>query len=202
MIKGLIFDFGKVLVDYDFSHIIDPLFNNEADRKEFNSFFTSIDFINELDREVTPFLKIIQRKQQEYPKYTMQLQTFFDRYVDFVTGEVPGMKDLLKELKAQGYKLYGLTNWSSKVHQVMKNYDIFDLLDGQVISSEEHLIKPEPEIYVRLLEKFGLKAEECVFTDDKAINVEAAKKLGMAGIVFHDATQYARELKAIIEQTT
>ncbi len=198
MIKNLIFDFGKVLVDYDFSHIIDPLFDNEADKKEFYTFFASLDFVNELDREVTPFLEIIQKKQREYPKYTEQLQVFFDRYVDFVTGEVPGMKGLLTDLKGQGYKLYGLTNWSSKVHEVMKIYDIFDLLDDQLISSEEHLIKPEPEIYERLLEKFDLKAEECVFTDDKAINVEAAINVGLQGIVFQDAEQYARELKTII----
>jgi epoxide hydrolase-like predicted phosphatase len=198
MIKNLIFDFGKVLVDYNFSHIIDPLFDNEADKKEFYTFFASLDFVNELDREVTPFLEIIQKKQKEYPKYTYQLQVFFDRYVDFVTGEVPSMKGLLTDLKGQGYKLYGLTNWSSKVHEVMKNYEIFGLLDDQLISSEEHLIKPEPEIYERLLEKFDLKAEECVFTDDKAINVEAAIKVGLQGIVFHDAEQYARELKTII----
>jgi epoxide hydrolase-like predicted phosphatase len=201
MIKALIFDFGKVLVDYDFAHIIDPLFDNEEDRQEFYTFFASLEFINELDREVTPFIDIIRRKQQEYPKYTEQLQVFFDKYVDFVTGEVPGMKLLLKELKASGYELYGLTNWSSKVHQVMKNYDIFDLLDGQVISSEVHLLKPEPEIYQHLLEKFGLQAEECVFTDDKAINVEGAEKVGLHGIVFQDAAQYAHELKAIIEQS-
>jgi len=198
MIKNLIFDFGKVLVDYNFSHIIDPLFDNEEDKKEFYTFFASLDFVNELDREVTPFLEIIQKKQKEYPKYTEQLQIFYDKYVDFVTGEIPGMKELLTDLKAEGYKLYGLTNWSSKVHDVMKNYDIFDLLDDQLISSEEHLIKPEPEIYERLLEKFDLKAEECVFTDDKAINVEAAVKVGLEGIIFHNAEQYARELKAII----
>ncbi len=198
MIKNLIFDFGKVLVDYNFSHIIDPLFDNDDDKREFYTFFASLDFVNELDREVTPFLEIIQRKQREHPKYTNQLQVFYDKYVDFVTGEVPGMKELMTDLKGQGYKLYGLTNWSSKVHEVMKTYDIFDLLDDQLISSEEHLIKPEPEIYERLLEKFDLKAEECVFTDDKAINVEAAINVGLQGIVFHDAEQYARELKAII----
>ena len=201
MIKALIFDFGKVLVDYDFAHIIDPLFDKEEDKREFYTFFASLEFINELDREVTPFIDIIRRKQQEYPKYTEQLQVFFDKYVDFVTGEVPGMKLLLKELKASGYELYGLTNWSSKVHQVMKNYDIFNMLDGQVISSEVHLLKPEPEIYEHLLEKFGLQAEECVFTDDKAINVEGAEKVGMHGIVFHDAAQYVHELTAIIEQS-
>ena len=80
MIKALIFDFGKVLVDYDFAHIIDPLFDNEEDRQEFYTFFASLEFINELDREVTPFIDIIRRKQQEYPKYTEQLQVFFDKY--------------------------------------------------------------------------------------------------------------------------
>ncbi len=68
MIKALIFDFGKVLVNYDFAHIIDPLFDNEQDRQEFYTFFASLVSIHALDREVTPFINSIRRKQQEYSK--------------------------------------------------------------------------------------------------------------------------------------
>ena len=105
------------------------------------------------------------------------------------------MFDLLTQLKAEGYKLYGLTNWCSKVHLTMTQFPIFKLLDGQIISSEEKVIKPEPEIYQRLFTKFNLKPEECIFTDDRVENIEGGSRLGMDGIVFKDAKQYERELR-------
>ena len=87
------------------------------------------------------------------------------------------------------------------VHITMAQYEIFKLLDGQVISSEEHFIKPEPEIYERLFARFNLKPEECVFTDDRPENIEGGRALGMEGIVFQNAEQYERELREIIAKT-
>lgn len=123
------------------------------------------------------------------PQYTEEIQQFGNRYTDFVLDEVKGMRAMLVKLKSEGYKLYGLTNWCSQVHVTMEQYPIFQLLDGRVISSEEHLVKPSIAIYERLCSKFGLKADECVFTDDNA-NVEAARKMGMKGICFSNAMQF------------
>ena len=199
-IKNLIFDYGKVLVDYEFLPIVRNFFDNEDEMRQFMDIFTSQPFINECDQEDVPFEQIICNKQMLYPQFARQLEQFRDSYVDFVTGEIPGMKETLVELKERGFKLYGLTNWCSKVYDVMPLYDIFQLLDGMLISSDVHLIKPDPAIYLCLCQKYGLKPQECVFTDDKPINVQGARKVGMQGIVFHSAKQYRDELSLCLKE--
>lgn len=64
-----------------------------------------------------------------------------------------------------------------------------------MISSEEKVVKPEPEIYQRLFDRYGLEPSECVFTDDREENIEGARRMGMDGIVFVDAKQYEEELR-------
>lgn len=201
MIRNLIFDFGKVLVDYDFARVIRTFFNNEEDFEQFTQLVANQEFINKCDKEDVPFAELIRQQQELFPQWARPLQLFHDSYVDYVIGEMPGMRNLLTRYKAQGYKLYGLTNWCSVVHVVMQQYhEIFGLLDGQVISSEEHLLKPDVAIYNCLLQRFGLNPQECVFADDRAENVAGAQKAGLHAIVFHDAQQYEAELKAIIEK--
>lgn len=200
MIKNLIFDFGKVLVDYDFFHAIRPYFETEADLQEFGELFTSVEFLNRCDKEEEPFAEIIKDSQRRYPKFEYQLQQFYDHYPEFVTNEIPGMRDLLTRFRNEGYKLYGLTNWCSMVHKVMEKWDILTMLDGRVISSEEKLIKPDVAIFQRLCDKYGLRPEECVFTDDRTSNVEGAIKAGMQGIVFYSAEQYESELRDLLNK--
>ena len=81
----------------------------------------------------------------------------------------------------------------------MEKWDILTMLDGRIISSEEKLIKPDVAIFKRLCDKYGLKPEECVFTDYRASNVEGAIKAGMQGIVFYNAEQYESELREIMK---
>lgn len=199
MIKNLIFDFGKVLVDYDFFSSIRQYFSSEEELNEFAELFTSTDFLNKCDKEEIPFEQLIQAEQIKHPKFKDQLQQFYYKYVQFVTREIPGMKNLLIQLRKEGFQLYGLTNWCSKVHEVMQQWEILNMLDGVVISSDEKLIKPDVAIYLRLCEKYSLKPEECLFTDDREINIEGAIKAGMKGIVFQNAEQYEKELRIIIK---
>ena len=195
MIKNLIFDFGKVLVDYDISIIANKFFSEPEQMKLFQQLLSRPEAVAEMDREEIPFSQYVARLQAQYPAIAQSLQHFHDDYNMLITGEMPGMKDLLTRLKAKGYHLYGLTNWCSKVHNTIEKYsDLFGLLDGRIISSEVHFIKPEPEIYHALLDTYRLVPEECVFADDKPENIAAAQALGIHGIVFVDACQYAREL--------
>ena len=55
-------------------------------------------------------------------------------------------------------------------------------------TSEVGAIKPEPEIYLHALEVAGVEPNEAFFTDDKAVNVEAAVRLGFTGYVFDNAS--------------
>lgn len=198
MIQNLIFDFGKVLVDYDFETFFSKHIPDAARCKAFTPVLYNERVQQLLDRELQSFDDIVEMLIGETPEYEAEIRMFSKYYPEVVTGEIAGMRDLLTRLKAEGYKLYGLTNWCSKVYHTMAQFAIFDLLDGYIISSEEKVIKPEPEIYHRLFRKFNLQPEECLFTDDRPENIDGGARLGMPGIVFHDAAQYERDLREMI----
>lgn len=199
MIKNLIFDFGKVLVDYDFEAFFRKHIPDAERRRAFTPVLYNKEVEQRLDREEQPFDTIVEDIISKNKEFETEIRLFNNHYTEIVTNEVEGMRELLTRLKAEGYKLYGLTNWCSKVHLTIAQFGIFDLLDGYVISSEEKVIKPEAEIYHRLFERFNLKSEECIFTDDRAENIAGGRRVGMDGIVFSDAKQYEKELREKLE---
>lgn len=200
MIKNLVFDFGKVLVDYSFDMIVDTFFDDPEELKAFKSVILSPGFIDKCDKEDIPFKDIVKEAQASYPQWESQLQQFYDNYLNFVIGDVPGMRDLLHRYRRKSYKLYGLSNWCSVVHDVIRKFEILQILDGYVVSSDVHLIKPDAAIYRCLCERFNLSPEECVFADDKQPNVEGARAVGMKAILFKNAVQYEEELKSLLAE--
>ena len=200
MIRNIILDFGKVLVDYDFDIFFRRYVPNDERREQFVPVLYNDGLTPVVDRGEKPFDEIVDDLIAAYPEFEPELRIFEDRYPDLITGEIPGMKELLKKLKAEGFKLYGLSNWCSKVYITMEQYDIFELLDGYIASSEVHKIKPEPEIYQCLFDRFSLNPEECVFADDRVENVVAGRRLGMDGIVFSDAAQFEKELRKLLNE--
>lgn len=198
MIRNIILDFGKVLVDYDFDIFFRRYVPDENRRKQFVPILYNDGLTPVVDRGEKPFEEIVDDLIAENPEFEPELRIFSEHYPDLIIGEIPGMKNLLVKLKSEGFKLYGLSNWCSKVYITMDQYDIFKLLDGYIVSSEVHKIKPEPDIYQCLFERFNLKPEECVFADDKEENVEASIKEGMPAIVFKNAEQFETELRKLL----
>lgn len=90
-----------------------------------------------------------------------------------------------KTCKEQGYQVYAITNWDPASFALLQQKfpEVFQLLDGIAVSGNAHLIKPDPAFYRYALKKFKLSADSCVFIDDIAANVEAARHVGMHGIV-------------------
>lgn len=197
-IKNLIFDFGKVLVDYDFDLFFKQHIPDDQKRNLFYHLLNNENVQQIVDRELEPFDDLVGHMIEQHPEFKQELSIFRDRYTEIVTNEVPDMSQLLDQLKSEGFALYGLTNWCSKVHLTIAQFPIFRKLDGWVISSEEHLIKPEPEIYLLLCQRFNLLPEECLFTDDRPENIQGAQSVGMKAILFHSASQYEKELRAIL----
>ena len=72
--------------------------------------------------------------------------------------------------------------------------DFIPYTDGGILSYEVKLIKPEREIYEMLLSRYDLKAEECVFVDDRKRNCEGAEKVGIKAILFENKEQVENEL--------
>lgn len=193
MKKNYIFDFGKVLVGYDPHRVYDAYFGDKEKAEWFINNVIPEEWMRRLDIG-EDFQLCVREQQAQYPDYAEAIGMYDTHYQEMIPGEIEGMRELLCRLKDGGCRLYGLSNWSYKVYEVIRKYPIFSLLDGMVISSEVHLLKPDVRIYQCLMEKYGLKAEECVFIDDRKENVEAARSIKMQGIVFVDALQLRCDL--------
>ena len=89
---------------------------------------------------------------------------------------------MLYRLKKEGLRLYYLSNFHLDIFVEFKNkYSFFENFDGGVISAEVKYSKPDPEIYMILINKYNLNPSECLFIDDTEINVKTAESLGMKG---------------------
>ena len=98
-----------------------------------------------------------------------------------------GNHRMLEKARAAGYCVYYLSNIPQDVLDLLRDRGVLDGFDGGVASCEVHVNKPDPKIYKALLDKYSLKAEECVFIDDRLENVQAAFALGFAGIQMKDS---------------
>lgn len=92
---------------------------------------------------------------------------------------------LIADLKAAGYKLYVLSNMSREFIDFLRKQPVYRHFDGEVISCEEGVVKPQPEIYDLLLERFALDPNDTLFIDDRQENVEAAAMKGIATVQFN-----------------
>lgn len=84
-----------------------------------------------------------------------------------------------------------------QLKQTRKDLTFLKNMDGIIFSCEVQQLKPEKDIYETLLGRYGLKAEESVFLDDRAENCEAARQLGIHAIQFHDFKQAVAELEKL-----
>lgn len=191
--QNIIFDFGNVLVQWHPELVYTEYFGDEAKAWWFLRHVVDNEWRGRIDAgENTAALtaELVGR----FPDYKEAVELFDKRYFDMLTGEVPGMRELLKEIM-QHYEVYGLTNWSMETFPTARErFGILQMIDRYVVSAAERLIKPDPRLFQVLLDRYGLTAEECTFIDDNPDNVAAARKMGMKGIVFTSADNLRKEL--------
>ncbi|MCR5034285.1 MAG: HAD family phosphatase [Clostridia bacterium] len=188
MIKNIIFDIGRVLIGFEWKEYIRGLFDEETGQKVTDAIWKDGRWY-ELDRGVLRKEEILESFYQAEPELKQEIRETFDR-----VGECLLRRDYaipwIEELKARGFAVYFLSNYSE--HLMRANPHVLDFLphmDGGVFSCYVKLIKPDPAIYLCLLEKYGLKAEECLFIDDREENVAAARELGMQTVRFESHEQ-------------
>ncbi len=183
-VKNVVFDFGGVLIDWNQRYLYRKVFASEEEMEWFLANVCTGEWNAQQDAG-RPFAEGIAEAKAQYPQYSEQIEMFWSRWIEMVGGEIQENTDWLRRLKAEGYGIYGLTNWSAEtLPQVMESYDFFSLFDGIVVSGEEHLLKPDPRIYRVLLNRYHLNPAECLFIDDNPQNVAAAKRIGMWGLTF------------------
>jgi 2-haloacid dehalogenase len=193
--RAIIFDLGGVLIDWNPRYVYREVFDSEEKTEWFLNHICPMDWNEQQDAGYS-IAKAIEEKVAEFPEWEKEIRIYYDRWTDMLAGPIPGTVAVLGELKKNpSLKLYALTNWSAELFPVaLQRYDFLHWFDGRVVSGEEMMRKPSPEIYKRLLERYGLKASETVFIDDSARNIAAAVALGIPTILFQSPAQLKEEL--------
>ena len=199
MIRNIILDFGKVLIDWDPRNLFRKVFESEEEMEYFLANVCTQEW-NDLQDSDRTYAEGIAELVPKFPQYEREINIYFDRWLEMLGEESPAMALFKKVLRAEGYRIYGLSNWSAETFpRVEEQYTFMKDLDGMVISGYEGVRKPDERIYRILLERYNLRPEESVFFDDNINNIIAARELGIHGILFKDAAQAERDLNTLLE---
>lgn len=198
MIKNIIFDIGEVLVDFTYKKHFENLgYSGEILGRLIKATIQNPSW-GEYDLGLKSDEEVLQLFIDSDPELAEDIRRGMENCYDLVSLRAFTIP-WIKELKQNGYKVFFLSNYYEKL--IKESPDALSFrkyMDGGVFSCHVHKVKPNPEIYLHLLEKYNLSAEECVFFDDRDINVNAANALGIHGIVFHSYEQARADLDALI----
>lgn len=193
--KNIVFDLGGVV----FAR------NPQKCTKEFVDFFSFVtlpempSFWEEYDRGT---LTIEQAKDAlcEYHNCPREVAEQHMRTAIGLQEEIVWTRELIADLKKAGYKLYVLSNMSREFIDYLRERSVYAFFDGEVISCEEHTVKPERRIYEILLSRYGLDPHNTLFIDDRQANIDAAAEFGIAPFLFdrHDPKESCDKLRKIL----
>lgn len=183
--KNVVFDLGGVVVDWNPQRLLQEYPGDKAlpvslfEKGFFQEYW--IDF----DRGTVSQEKMVE-EMSDFSHRPFQECWDFVEYIKHSLTDIPKTVELIKRLSVEGYNLYCLSNMSIEFYDYLKVRDVFTYFDGQIISALEKLVKPEPGIYMRLVERYHVEPEETLFIDDLSQNTEAAGKLGFHTVLFSD----------------
>ena len=197
MARAVVFDVGNVLYDWNPKFLYERLtppgpaldaFLRDVATKEWH-------FQHDAGR---PFAETSAELSAAHPDHADLIAQWGPRFTEQLGDMLPGMRDLVLELDTAGVPLYAITNFSGEFWPPFRarEADLFDRFRGIVVSGDELLTKSDPAIYRLALDRFALRAAECVFVDDRTDNVAGAQNVGMEAVLFTDAialrTDFAR----------
>lgn len=193
---NFIFDIGNVLIDYKPERFLESLYGDEALRARLlELIFGGREWV-ELDRGTLTQQQACESVCRRAPELAGHIRAAMSRLTEMFTP-ISETAALLPDVRAAGHGLYYLSNYHTAFSRyILGKYDFFRLFDGGVFSCDVHLLKPDPAIYRRLLADCALEPGSCVFFDDTPANVDAARALGMTGVVFTGARDVADRLAA------
>lgn len=202
MIKNFVFDLGKVIVEFDPVELTDKYVTDKSNLKKISEAAFSREIFDKLDSG-----EFTDSDGRNYLIDTFDKSLLdeallaYDNWMNNLKV-IDGMKNLIEEIKNKGYKIYLLSNvtagFKEKYKTIDNVYEVLKNFDGLVISGDVKMIKPDKEIYEYLLNEFDLKANECIFIDDRKENTDAAINCGLNAYTFNGDV---RKLKEYIENS-
>lgn len=197
MIRAVVFDVGRVLVQWDMRHLFAKLIDDQEGLDWFlqNVVTTEWHFQADAGRALAD---MVAERKAEFPDHSEHLDAYATRFNETIPGPVPGSYEIVGELAARDVPLFAITNFGAEFWAGFRpTQPVFDHFRDVVVSGEEKLHKPDPAIYRLALDRFGLAEGEGLFVDDSLPNVEAARANGFHAHHFVDAPTLRAELEAL-----
>lgn len=194
--RAIIFDVGKVLLHWDVHELYDPMLGSREATEAFLTETSLLEWNVRFDAGL-PFEEGIAQLVERHPEHAPALRAFHERWIETVPHAIHGTVDIVMRLKQAGVPLYAISNFAADKWQLAKEKYVFlatSFIDVAV-SGQEGVVKPEAEIFQRLLDRNGLTADRCIFIDDSAANIAAASALGFDALHFSTPEALAMDLQ-------
>jgi 2-haloacid dehalogenase len=192
-VEAVVFDLGNVLITWDPQPAVAKGVGAEQARRFLAD--ESFDFMawNELQDGGRSWDEAEAVAVRSHPQWEPAIRAYRENFLDSLVGGIEDSVRILRELHAAGIRLYALTNWSKELFPVArKRFDFLDLFEDIIVSGQEGVGKPDPEIFEILHDRIGHSLAGCIFIDDSLPNIQAAREAGMDAILFTD-TGHLRE---------
>jgi 2-haloacid dehalogenase len=196
----IVFDFGGVLFDWDPNYLYEKLIPDAQERAWFLQNVCNGAWNIEQDRGRS-FAEAIAIQSAQFPDYAELIAAFYHRWPETLRGLLDEGMALYQALKAAGYPIFGLTNWSAETYPyAWEHYPFLHEITDIVVSGHESIIKPDPAIYQLMYQRIlrhhpTAQVSDLIFIDDSLINAQGASSVGWQGIHHTSAANTARLLR-------
>ncbi len=190
-----VFDLGGVFVDWNPMYLFRKLFPTEEEAQWFHDTICTKDWNLEFDAGDI-YAEGVARLITRFPRYWREIQAYDLRWKETFNGFIDGTLAIHDELIAAEVPTFAITNFSwEKWVTCLGEWPFLEKFDGVVVSGLERLVKPDPRIFARFCDRYGLAPESCVFVDDSPLNVASARHFGLEAIHFTSPEALRQELK-------
>ena len=194
VIATVVFDLGGVLIDWDPRHLYRQMFADPEEMEVFLRDVVSPDWNAEQDSGRT-WAEATALLLEQHPEHEPIITAYVDRWDEMLAGPFEDTVAVLSDVRDAGLRLYALTNWSAETFPRARTlFPFLDWFEGIVVSGEEGIRKPDPEIWRRLIGRYGIDPATSVYIDDVPRNVEVATDLGFEAIHFESPAQLRARL--------
>jgi len=200
--KNLIFDLGLVLIGWDPRSVLDTHFSDADDRENAaTNIFEHPDWL-ELDRGSFTEPEAVQRFAKNTGFSETVVADALAAVRDSLVSLEPGVA-LLEWVRSRGIPLYCISNMGTTTYEQLRpQHEFFEHFEDVVVSAYVKMLKPEPEIFTYALERFALRADDCLFLDDRPENVASARALGIHAVQFESTWECVEKVKTLLLDNT
>lgn len=184
VITTVVFDLGGVLIDWDPRHLYRQMFADAEEMEIFLRDVVSPDWNAEQDAGRT-WAEATALLLEQHPEHEPMITAYVERWDEMLAGPLEGSVAVLSDARDAGLRIYALTNWSAETFpRARPMFPFLEWFEGIVVSGDEGIRKPDPEIWRRLISRYEIDPTTTVYIDDMPRNVEVATELGFQAIRF------------------